>query len=232
MRLTALLAAATLTPFMAHAAPATPLTRADVQAIVQEYISKNGDLLMESIAAAQQNAQLAKVKTLINANTPTRGPDDAPVTIIEFSDFECPFCHKAQATLKALDARYPGKIRWAYKNLPLNFHAMAIPAATAAFAAKEQGKFWEYSDELWKRQEFLGEKLFADIAKDLKLDVKKFQADRKSPKIQGIVKRDSEEAAQIGARGTPYFLINGIAISGAQSEAAFAELIEPLLHNK
>jgi protein-disulfide isomerase len=214
----------------AQAAPAaTPLTRADVEAIIQQYLENNGEKVIESIALYQEAQQRQQVSKLIGGHTPTKGPADAPITIIEFSDFECPFCLKVQPTLKAIERRYPGKIRWAYKHLPLSFHKMAPPAAYAAMAAHQQGKFWQYSEQLWKRQEFLGDKLFTDIAAELKLDMKKFNADRASKNIQAMVQMDAQQADSIGARGTPYFLVNGTALSGALPESEFVRVIENAL---
>ena len=218
-----------LAPLAAQAAPATPLTRADVEAIISQYLENNGEKVVESIGIYQEKQQRAQVSKLISPHTPTKGPADAKITIIEFSDFECPFCLKVQPTLKALERRYPGQIRWAYKHLPLSFHKMAPPAAYASMAAHRQGKFWEYSEQLWKRQEFLGDKLFTEIAQELKLDMKKFNADRNDKNLQATIQMDAQQADAIGARGTPYFLVNGTALSGAQPESEFIRVIENAL---
>lgn len=205
------------------------LTRADVEAIVQEYIEKNGDKLMSSIIASQQKQQLARAATAINPNTPVMGPANAPVTIIEFSDFECPFCLKVQPTVSELQKRYGNRVRWAFKNLPLEFHAKAKPAAYAAMAAHLQGKFTPYASKLWEGQAMLGDAYYVQAAKDLKLDMKKWEADRKSERVKAMVQQDMDDAQAIGARGTPFFLINGQPISGALPVEEFTKAIEAAL---
>lgn len=222
----ALIAATTL-----FATPAkAELSRADVEMIVKEYIEKNGDKVMAGIYAYQTKKQMAAAGEAISKHTPIQGDATAPVTIIEFSDFECPFCHKVQESIRPVKARYGKRIRWAFKHLPLEFHAKAKPAAYAAQAAHRQGKFWEYSAALWNGQEFLGEPLYVKIAEDLKLDVKKFNADRNSPALQAEVTADLRDAAKVGARGTPFFLINGTPLSGALPEADFVQAIENALN--
>lgn len=226
------LAAAVIAATTLFATPAkAELTRADVQAIVQEYIEKNGDKVMEGIYAYQNKKQLAAAAAAISKHTPTQGPANAPVTIIEFSDFECPFCNKVQQTVTSVKARYGNRVRWAYKHLPLDFHAKAKPAAYAAQAAHRQGKFWEYSAALWAGQEYLGEPLYVKIAEDLKLNMKKFNADRASAAVQEEVTSDLRDAAKVGARGTPYFLINGTALSGAVPQEDFIQAIENALNS-
>ena len=216
----------------ANAQAQPSLSRAQVEAIVSEYIEKNGDKLIGSIAAYQQRLQLAASSRAIRSDNPTQGPANAPVTIIEFVDFECPFCARVQPTTAELKKRYGNRVRWVAKHLPLSFHQKALPAAYAAQAAAMQGKYWEFSDKLWQRQEFLGDALYVELAKSLKLDLKKFNADRASAKVKAIVTADLADAEKVGARGTPFFLINGSPISGAMPAEAFTQVIEAALSGK
>lgn len=221
-----LTAAALAAALAAPAAHAQGLDKADVEKIVRDYIASHGSELMASIEKAQKDEQLSKFRKLIDADTPVRGPASAPVTIVEFSDFQCPFCDKVQPTLAQLRAKYGNNIRWAFKNLPLEFHKDARPAAYAAMAAHRQGKFWDYSKILWANQDKFGDKFYEETAKKLKLDVAKFNTDRASAKVKAQVDHDLEQAQDMEARGTPYFMINGKGISGALPVEAFTQIID------
>lgn len=223
MRLLLALAFAILSLTNVHAAE---LTKAQVEDIVAKYIAANGDKLVESITAAQKKKQQELTTSIIRPGNPTQGPANAPITIVEFSDFECPFCHKVQDSLVQLRQRYGNRIRWVYKHYPLDFHPKAIPAAHASYAAQQQGKFWEYSKALWSRQAYLSDDLYKAVAQELKLDMKKFEADRASAAAKKMVETDMADGSKVGVRGTPYFLINGNGISGAQPVESFAEIIE------
>lgn len=205
------------------------LTKADVQTIVKEYIAANGGAIADSLADYQQREKMAQVAKLIDRDTPTRGPATAPVTVIEFSDYECPFCARVQPTVEALQAKYGTQVRWAFKHLPLDFHPKAKPAAAAAIAAHKQGKFWEFSNKLWQNQDSLTDATFEKIAKELRLDVGKFNTDRASAAAKGQIERDMKDASTIGARGTPYFIINGEGVSGAMPLEAFTQVIDAAL---
>ncbi len=206
-----------------------PIDRAAVEAIVADYIANNGDKLKESLIAADLKSRQSAVADLITDQTPTRGPANAPVTIIEFGDFECPFCARVQPTIDALEKAYEGKIRFAYKQLALPFHAQAKPAAYAALAAQNQGKYWEFADQLWANAANLNDALYQKIAQDLKLNLNRFNRDRASKAIQDLVEKDMADAQRVGARGTPFFFINGEPISGALPEAEFRAVIDAAL---
>lgn len=229
IRLVAALLLATLALSPAHAAD-KPLSRADVEAIVDQYISEHGDKVLAGVQAWQNKQQAEAATKVISAYSPVMGPANAPVTIIEFSDFECPFCHKVQESLAPVRARYGNRVRWVFKNYPLDFHPKAKPAALAAMAANKQGKFWEYYKELFARQDFLSDQLYTDVAKQLKLDMKKFEADRASKQVANEVAQDTKDGEQVGVRGTPFFMINGVALSGAQPPEAFTAAIEAALN--
>jgi protein-disulfide isomerase len=194
-----------------------------------DYIAANGEALKASLAAAETRAQAKAVGGLINENTPTLGPKDAAVTIIEFSDFECPFCARVQGSLREIQAEYKGKVRFVFKQLPLPMHPGAVPAAQAALAAHQQGKFWEYSEKLWANAQNINDATLVNIAEELKLNLKRFNADRASAKIAQMVQTDLEDAAKVDARGTPFFFINGTPMSGAMPTSEFRKVIDAAL---
>ena len=211
------------------AAAQAPVSREEVRGLIREFIEKNPDLILESLASYESTQRLEQANALIRPHTPTVGPADAAVTVIEFSEFQCPFCARAQETLEALRERYGTRVRFAYKHLPLDFHPQAEPAALAAIAAHNQGKFWEYSAILWENQSRLGARLFTKTAEDVGLDMAQFELDREAASTQQALARDLIDARQIGAQGTPFFLINGQPLSGARPLNDFITVIERAL---
>ncbi|HYX92011.1 MAG TPA: thioredoxin domain-containing protein, partial [Myxococcaceae bacterium] len=189
-------------------------------------------LIAEAAAAAPAPAPAAApapppvVKDIQIGSAPVKGPKNAPVTIVEFSDFECPFCGRVVPTLKELEKQYQGKVRVAFKNQPLPFHPNAKLAATAAMAAHEQGKFWEYHDLLFANQRALDRASLEKHAQDLGLDMKKFKAALDSNKFDQMISADSAEGMRIGANGTPTFYINGRQVVGAQPIESFKAVID------
>ncbi len=159
---------------------------------------------------------------------PTKGNAEALVTIIEYSDFECPYCRKVLPTLEEVEEAYGDKVRVVFRQQPLPMHKNAIPAAKAALAAHKQGKFWEMHDALFAKAETRGlnDEAYVQMAKDLQLDVDKFNADRNGPEVDEMIKGDQKVAAQFGAGGTPAFFINGRPLSGAQPIDAFKAVID------
>jgi protein-disulfide isomerase len=161
-----------------------------------------------------------------------RGNAKSPVMIVEFSDFQCPFCRQAERTVRDLLARYPGRVSLAYRDLPLTqIHPQAEVAAEASRCAGEQGKFWEYHDELFNASDLQPPALL-EYARALKLDAKQFEGCLSSDKYKAEVKKDIAAAAQAGVAGTPGFFINGIPLSGAQSLDRFAAFVEEELARK
>jgi protein-disulfide isomerase len=158
---------------------------------------------------------------------PLRGAANAPVTVVEFSDFECPFCKQTQPTLKQLLERYPGKVRLAYRDFPLDsIHPQARPAAEAARCAQDQGKFWEYHDVLFTQSPQFAPEDLRRYAGQVGLDVTKFDSCLAAGVHKAAVQRDLDEGSRLGITGTPAFFINGRALSGAQPLEAFARVIE------
>jgi len=168
----------------------------------------------------------------IRSDESFRGQADAPLTLIEYSDFECPFCSRGYNTVMELMQKYKGKIRFAYKHLPLSFHPQAMPAAQYYEAIRLQSpeKAWEFHDEIYKNQRKLqnGEAFLKEIAKKLKVDMTKLAKDVKSEAVQKRINADMAEAAKYGFQGTPGFLLNGIPVKGAYPTSHFDGLIEEL----
>lgn len=158
---------------------------------------------------------------------PFRGAPDAPVTIVEFSEFQCPFCHRVQATLRQILERYPGKVRLVYRDFPLDsLHPLARGASEAARCANDQGKFWEYHDAVFAHFPQASPENLKEYAAQIGLDVKKFDVCISSGVHKAAVQRDVDEGSRLGVSGTPAFFINGRLLQGAQPLEAFTRLIE------
>lgn len=162
---------------------------------------------------------------------PAKGPKNAPVTIIEFTDFQCPYCKRSQDTLKQVVQAYGEKVRIVEKQYPLPFHNRAKPAAEAALCAKEQGKFWEMHDKLFPSQS-LEAADFTKFATEIGLNVSKFNSCMDSGKMGARVDKDLDEGKRVGVRGTPHFFVNGKVINGAQPFEAFKAIIDEELAKK
>jgi len=158
--------------------------------------------------------------------SPRLGPDDAPVTIVEFGDFECPYCVRGNATMMALRERYGDRVRLVYKHSPLAFHSHAFVAARATVAAHAQGKFWAFHDALYARRADFDEEDIQAIAKEVGLDMKKFRKAMTSLELDRAIEEDLSLAMSLGVSGTPAFYVNGRAVHGAQPELVFRLMIE------
>jgi len=160
---------------------------------------------------------------------PVKGDKNAPVTIVEFSDFECPFCGRwFQQTFPAIDEKYikTGKVKLVYRDFPLNFHQQAQKAAEASECADEQGKFWPMHDKLFNEGVQGGVEGFKKYAKDLGLDTGKFNKCLDSGQMASEIKRDLADGSRYGVSGTPGFFINGVKVVGAQPFQVFEQVIE------
>ena len=178
----------------------------------------------------QAGAQQPPARQNINSgNDPVLGNKDAPITIVSFEDYQCPFCGRAfQQTFPSIKKDYidTGKVKYVFRDYPLPFHPNAEPAAEAANCANEQEKFWEYHDGLYKNQENLGTEFYMKLAGDLKLDTAKFKQCIDSQKYKQKIQDDFNYGSQVGVSGTPTFFINGIMLVGAQPYQAFQQVIE------
>jgi protein-disulfide isomerase len=161
--------------------------------------------------------------------SPAKGPSTAPIELIEFSDFQCPFCLRANPTVEQVLNTYGDKIHFVYRHFPLPNHPSARPAAEASQCAAEQGKFWPFHDKLFANPSRLGDADFKQHASELGLDTGKFNACVDSHKYKGVVDADVKAGEQAGITGTPAFFVNGRFLSGAQPFNAFQDAIEDAL---
>ena len=182
---------------------------------------------------------------LFEESDPSIGPKDAMVTVVEFSDFECPYCGAAAGThaglISSFKARDPsweaavpkleelarqGRIRFVYRDFPLSFHQDAQKAAEAAECADEQGEFWEMHDKIFENQDAIGVSSLKQYARDIGLDSAQFDACLDSGQTASEVKKDLADGQKLGVSGTPAFFINGQLVSGAQPFSVFEKAIE------
>jgi len=162
---------------------------------------------------------------------PALGGKDAPVTIVEFTDFQCPYCKASEATLKQLRSKYGDKIRLVHMDFPLPFHAHSLDAAKAARCANEQGKFWQFHDSLFANQSKLAPDDLKATAKTLGMNSTKFDACFATTKFDAQIKTDQAAGEKLSVDGTPAFFINGRPLTGAQPLPKFEDLIDDELQN-
>lgn len=168
-----------------------------------------GKTRSQAEAAFRTRFAADSVKNIDPGDSPFKGAADAPVTIVEWADFECPFCAMAYPLLDSLIERYPTQTRLVFKNYPLAMHEHGEPAARAVVAAAKQGKFWEMHHSLFQNQKTLDEAGLTKIAKELGLDLKRFDEDRRSEAVADAVARDRKAGEALGLQGTPSIFING-----------------------
>ena len=158
---------------------------------------------------------------------PVKGSDKAPVTIVEFSDFHCPFCKRVVPTLAQLESKYGDKVKLVFRDFPIeSLHPGASKAHEAARCAEEQGKFWAYHDKLFAGPANSSPELFNRLAKEVGLEPVAFETCLSSGKHQAAIKKDIDEGQRLGVTGTPAFFINGRLLTGAQPLEAFARVID------
>jgi protein-disulfide isomerase len=183
--------------------------------------------------AAKVEILLERTRTQVAATGPSRGPADAPVTIIEFSDYQCPFCRRAEPTVKQVLDEYEGKVRFVFRHFPLDrIHPQARGASEAAACAAEQGKFWEYHDELFAGDAQLDAPGLEAAAQKTGLDTAAFKSCVESRKTQALVEADVRDGEAAGVSGTPAFFINGIPLRGALPFDEFKKVIDEELAAK
>jgi protein-disulfide isomerase len=197
-------------------------------------------MLERNLARKNQDDLMAKLRTenkvtvmleaprfkVASDNHPWSGGKDATVTVIEFSDFQCPYCRAAENSIKQVRAKYGDRVKFVYEDFPLGFHEHAMDAARAARCAGEQDKFWQYHDALFEDQSKLAVADLKGKAAKLGLDSPKFAAcfDKQEP--DALIKADHAQGQALGITGTPIFYINGRQLSGAQPADKFAEVID------
>jgi protein-disulfide isomerase len=172
----------------------------------------------EQKAQAEAIKQIRKNTKVLIGDSPLMGSTDREIVMVAFSDFQCQFCATTDKSIKQFMAKHKDKVTLVYKHFPLTqIHPEALPAAGAAWAANKQGKFWEYHDALFANQAKLGEIFYLETANSLKLDLKKFNADRKI--ADNAIVQDFQLGRKIGIDGTPTLIMNGEVLTGAASLA-------------
>ena len=166
-------------------------------------------------------------RVAVATNGSAIGPMDAPITIVEFSDYQCPFCQRAEPTVKQVLQQYEGKVRFVYKHFPLeSIHPNARPASEAASCAEDQGRFWDYHELVFNAANGLEPAALEGYAKELELDLEAFRACRAENRHAARVSADLADGANPGVNSTPTFFVNGIKLKGAQPFSEFQRIIE------
>jgi len=165
-------------------------------------------------------------------DAPSKGAKQPKITVVEFSDFQCPFCSRVTPTLAQIEKEYGDRVEIVFKHLPLRIHPKAPAAHAAAEAAHRQGKFWEMHDKIFANQQSLTTETFETYAAEIGLDVEQYKKDAASEEVLASVNADVAQAGKLGVTGTPGFFVNGRFLSGAQPLAAFKKLIDEELAKK
>ena len=196
---------------------------------VEEYFKRrqaDARKQQEDQMAAQMEEQFRNPVKIEIGKSSVRGPATAKVTVVEFSDFQCPYCKKGYDTMKELEKAYPNDVKFVFKNLPLPFHQQAKPAAIAALAAGKQGKFWEFHDALFENQDKLGDALYLQTAEKLGLNMETFKSDLNSEELKKQIEEESAVASANGIQGTPGYFVNGGAVKGAYPVTHFRTIVD------
>jgi protein-disulfide isomerase len=203
---------------------AQTLKRAKIQQARQEYATRLRDQAKVAVLLSAPRVQVGFDPARV------RGNPKAKVMIVEFSDFQCPYCGQVENTLKSVLAKHEGTVALAFRDMPITqIHPFAQGAAEAARCAGEQGKFWEYHDLLFGDQNGLDRNGLVAKAAKLQLDAKQFDSCLTAEKYKVQIQQDNQEGMRVGVSGTPGFFINGVFMSGAQPEAVFEKAIEEQL---
>jgi protein-disulfide isomerase len=205
-----------------------------VQPQLEDYLRRQGrDRRFAEFRRELSQKQAAKVlltpprfEVSVPAGAPSTGPSTAPITIVEYTDYQCPYCQKAQETVEAMLERYGAKLRLVHRDFPLDMHPHARPAAAAAHCAGDQGRFWEYRRSLLLQAGDLSDEDLQARAANLRLDPAAFKACLSSQRHEDEVQKSLLEGQALGVNGTPAFFVNGRFVNGAPSVEAFAEVIE------
>jgi protein-disulfide isomerase len=173
-----------------------------------------------------------RVAVAIADDEPSHGPVNAPIQIVTYSEFQCPYCARVGPTVEQILEHYGERVRVVFRDFPLPMHQQARPAAEAAQCAHEQGKFWAYHDKLFANQRTLDNEALKRYAGELSLDVERFNQCFESGKYRDAVNRDHEEGMRLGVQGTPAFFVNGRFVSGARPFEYFQQLLDEELAAK
>jgi protein-disulfide isomerase len=207
------------------------------QKMILERIEKIEKTQKELLASCQKTSpkrpavDYSKVYDLKVGQSPARGAKEAKITLIEFSDFQCPYSKRVQPLIEKLLEAYPDDLQHVYKNFPLRFHKEAMPAAKACLAAGLQGKFWEMEGIIFENPKNLQDKDLKSYAKEIGLDLEQFEKDFSSEKVDKLVQEDLAEAKKASVTGTPTLFLNGKRVQN-RSEEAMKQEIKTLLEGK
>jgi protein-disulfide isomerase len=210
------------------------LSRADAVARVRELLGERAraqrraswEKDLRDGARVEVRLEAPRIGVAIPESAPSTGPADAPVTIVEFTDYQCPYCHRAQLVIDELLERYSGRLRLVHLDFPLDGHPGAVPAARAARCAAEQGRFWDYHRGLMTVPGALDPADLARRASNLRLDAPAFEACLSSGRHDEAIRASVRQGEELGVTGTPAYFVNGRMLSGARPIEAFAELVE------
>lgn len=215
------------------------LKKTDKAALFQLVIEAQNEFRMKQAQLEEQREREEReaafknpLKPHLDSKTRFRGEKNAPITLIEYSDFECPFCKRGYETVEALRQKHGAKIRFVFKHLPLvNIHPKAMPAAQwmEAIALQSPEKSWLFHDRLFENQDKLGDEYFRQVAKELGVDVKRAEKDLASPAVKEKIEADIREAKSFKFDGTPGFVVNGVPLRGAYPPEAFEPVIARFL---
>ena len=205
----------------------------DVKEELRSYLIRNRENLRRQ-QVMNELRTAAKVEIKMDAprveigegDSPAIGPKGAPITVIEFSDYQCPFCGRARATVNQITNTYGDKVRYVFRDFPLSFHKDAFLAHVAAHCAGDQNKYWEYNHTLFQNQQELKAESLKKYAKEVGLNLESFNKCLAENKYGKRVQTNIEEGSAAGVSGTPAFFVNGIALSGAQPFPRFKEIID------
>jgi protein-disulfide isomerase len=207
-----------------------------MQAVKQQKLRENMDKMLAGlkekhhVTTALAAPELPRIK--VDPKGPARGPETAAVTIVEFSDFQCPFCGREFPVVEKVMKDYEGKVRLVFRNFPLDFHPFAAKAAEAGACAADQGKFWPMHDKMFTNQEKLAVEDLKGYAKGLGIDSAKFDKCLDGGEKKDSVVEDQKAGSAAGVNGTPAFFVNGIFINGAQPYEQFKQAIDRELNKK
>jgi protein-disulfide isomerase len=215
-----------------------PQPKEQVAGQIKQYLEQRGQfevrekLFKELEGKYKVETKLEPMRTEVAATGPAKGPESAPVTIVEFSDFQCPFCARLIPTLDQVKEKYGDKVRVVFRQFPLAMHAQAQKAAEASLCANEQGKFWELHDAMFKNQQQLAVENLKAKAAEMGLKAETFNSCLDSGKYQDQVAKDLEAGTAAGVSGTPALFINGRFINGAVPIEQITEVVDDELKRK
>lgn len=205
------------------------------QGRADEVVNNNGVVANNKVVANKpavvaDNNPTNPIDIKVVSSDHIRGEKNAPVTIIEYSDYQCPYCSRFHDTMKQVMQAYPKQVRWIFRHFPLSFHPFAKKAAMAAECANDQNKFWEYTDAIYANQNNLSDAMISQTATDLGLNADKFESCLSSNKYAAKVDADLAQGQKYGVQGTPGGFINGTTIPGAVPFSQIDTMIKAALN--